>query len=492
MASGADAHRLILRGGGSAAAGYVVRFGARLLFMFAAARLFGATLFGAYLLAVAVVELAVAAGGLGMKRYLFRLLEERPAGRPPQHVVLDAAVLVTAAGGLLAAAIMIVVLAVPDSMIAANTSFGLLVVAPMIVGQALIDLLLAATRWKQKMRYDVTARSLLEPYVAIIALLAAFAAGFDRSGLLIRYWAGTLAALVYAIAGVRACYGPLSAGRYRLSPRRLHIMLKSSAMPTVTDLAGGLFARLDLYLVGILLGEAPAGIYGMARQLRTPARQVRQSFDGLLTPVIARTLATSGAATTGAATASAARLILAFQLVTLVGMVAVGRPILAWFGPEFVAGYWAMVILVAAETILGAFGVAETILLYRRPELAVGITSACIAINLAAAWLLVPPFGANGAAAAVLIAVAAGALIRRHLLRTRFDVSVPLTHSAGPILAGAAGVAAAWLVQDMVLVPGASWTVLLPLAAGLGVYGAALKAWMAATGERLELVEFTT
>ena len=109
MASDADAHRLILRGGGSAAAGYAIRFGARLLFLFVAARLFGVSLFGAYSLAVAAVELAVAIGGLGMKRYLFRLLEERPPDRPAESVVLDAALLVGGASLVLAAAMMLAV-----------------------------------------------------------------------------------------------------------------------------------------------------------------------------------------------------------------------------------------------------------------------------------------------------------------------------------------------------------------------------------------------
>ena len=35
------------------------------------------------------------------------------------------------------------------------------------------------------------------------------------------------------------------------------------------------------------LGQSPAGIYAMARQIRIPVRQVRQSFDGILTPLIA-------------------------------------------------------------------------------------------------------------------------------------------------------------------------------------------------------------
>src|SRR5690606_29598265 len=71
-----DPGRLILRGGASAGLGLALRLGARLVFLVIAAQLFGAALFGAFSLAIAVVELAVAVGGLGMKRYLFKLLED--------------------------------------------------------------------------------------------------------------------------------------------------------------------------------------------------------------------------------------------------------------------------------------------------------------------------------------------------------------------------------------------------------------------------------
>lgn len=492
VASDADAHRLIVRGGGSAAAGYVIRFGARLLFLFVAARLFGVALFGAYSLAVAAAELAVAVGGLGMKRYLFRLLEERPPERSPESVVLDAGVLVGTASLLLAAAMMGTVLLLPDSLIAPNTALAVLLVAPMVAGQALLDLFLAATRWKQRMRYEVAARSLVEPYVAIAAAIGAFAAGLDQTGLVVSYWAGTLAALLYALLGFRHCYGAFFPSRYRLSPRRLRIILASTAMPTLTDLAGALFARLDLYLVGMFLGEAPAGIYNLARQMSTPARQVRQSIDGLLTPAIARTLAVRGPVVTGAATASAARLILTVQFIALIAAIAAGQPVMAWFGAEFAAGYWPFVFLVAAETILGAFGVSDLILLYRRPMLTVAITTFSIAVNVAAAWALIGPFGLDGAALSVLIAVAAGALLRRQLLAALFGITVPLTYSVGPVVAAAVGTAAALTVLDLPTQASLWWVHGAALVAGLGAYAASLKLWLTLTGDRLELVKFTT
>jgi O-antigen/teichoic acid export membrane protein len=485
MRPAGDAQRMILRGGIAAGLGYVVRFGARLLFLFVAARLFGVALFGAYALAVAAVELAVAVGGLGMKRYLFKLLDERPEQRLAAHVLLDAGLLVTAASLILAAFLATSALLLSPSLIAPNTAAALALVAPMVAGQALLDLTLAATRWRHRMRYEVTARSVVEPYAGILAALAAYGAGLEEAGLIASYWGGTLAALAYAAFGARRCFGGLALRSYRPGP--LGAILRSASLPTATDGAAALFARLDLYLVGIFLGESAAGIYGMARQVRTPVRQVRQSLDGLLTPILARTLTAKGARQTGAATASAGRLILAIQLPMVIGLAAIGAPLLAWFGPEFAAGYWALVILAAAEAMQGAFGVSELILLYRRPSLALWITAASAAANVAAAWLLIDRFGLDGAALAVLVAVAVGALVRRIVLRTQFGIVVPLVYVAGPLAAAAVSAGAAFAIlqirPDLHLVA---------LVVGLGAYGAALKSWLMITGDSLSLAHLHT
>lgn len=490
MTPGDKAQRLIVRGGMSAAAGFLIRFGARILFLFVAARLFGVALFGAYSLGVAAVELGVTAAGLGTKRLLFKLLDEEDAGLRPAHVVLDAALLVLAAGGLLASAIILAVSLLPSSALAGNTAMALCFLAPMIAGQALLDLFSAATRWRHRMRYEVVSRSIVEPYAGVAAAVAAYAAGFQETGLLIGYWAGTLAALAYATAGARRCFGGFGLTAYAPHPLRLLAILRESALPTASDFLSGLFGRLDLYLVGMFLGEAPAGIYGMARQVRTPIRQVRQSFDGLLTPIIAKTLALVGPAETGAATASATRLILALQLPVLIALILVGWPLLHWLGPEFAAGYWAMVLLAGAETIQGAFGVSSLILLYRRPALVLGITAVSVAVNLVAGWALIGAYGVAGAALAVLAAVLSEAALRRLALRAGLGIDIPFSHSAGPLSVALVAVAAALAVRAglaPISVPVADGSA---LAAGLIAYAAGLKTWMAATGETLSLARF--
>ena len=476
-----------MRGGRSAALGLVVRLGARILFLLIAARLFGALLFGAYSLAIAVVELGVAVAGLGMKRLLFKLLDER-GEQEPGHVVLNAALAVTGVGASIAAGLMLVVALPPVHNLLGETAWPLLLVAPMIVGQALLDLFLAATRWKHRMRFEVVGRSIVEPYAATAATVAAYFAGFTETGLLIGYWAGTLLALAYAAVGLRRCFGGLGLRRYR--PARLRPILHESAVPTLGDFAGALFGRLDLYLIGLFLGESPAGIYGVARQVRTPIRQVRQSFDGLLTPIVARTLASEGPAETGAAIASASRLILAIQLAIVVTLVAIGLPLLGWFGPEFAAGYWALLALALAETIQGAFGIGDLIFLYRQPWVALRITAATTLVNLAAGLALIPWLGIDGAALSVLAAMIAGAIIRRLSLRARFGVNVPLRYSAGPVVAAAAAMLAALAAKSLPLSEPVRDG--LSIAAALIVYAGALKLWLVAAGDSLALVKFRT
>ena len=484
------AQRLILRGSGSAAAGLVVRVGARILFLIIAARLFGAALFGAYTLAIAVVELWVTVGGLGMKRILFKLLDENESGRPPAHIVLDAASVVGAVSLGLAAVTMAVVVMPPFDRLSGETGAALLIVAPMIAGQALLDLFLAATRWQHRMRYEVVSRSFVEPYAAMAIAAAAWLAGFEETGLLISYWVGTLLALAYAIWGTRLSFGTLAFRTWRLEPGRMKSILREGAVPMANDLVSGLFTRLDLYLVGLFLGESPAGIYGVARQVRTPIRQVRQSFDGLLTPIVARTLAASGPQETGIALASAARLILAIQLFILVGLAVIGLPLLNWLGPEFALGYTAMLLLAAAETIQGAFGVSDLIFLYRQPMAALRITLATILVNLAAGALLIGPLRIDGAALSTLAAIAAGAIMRRHLLRSRFGLRIPLHYSAGPVIAAALALAAAAATGYFLPSVPAPVVPAAALVAALLAYAAALKLWLILAGESLALVKF--
>jgi O-antigen/teichoic acid export membrane protein len=490
MTNNTDAgRRIIVWGSISTALGFAIKFAARLLFLYVAGRLFGVALFGAFGLAVAVIELAVATGGLGMKRMLFKLLDERPEDRLAIHVVLDAALIVAAASLTIAALLMGATGLVPLPQSAA-TGTALFILAPMIAGQALLDLLLAATRWKQKIRYEVTARSIVEPYAGVAAAILAYWFGVTAIGLPLSYWAGTLAAVAYTVFGLRRCYGSFALGSYRLQRRTLLAALRTTSAATFSDIVNALFGRVDLYLVGAFLGESATGLYGMARQGRTPIRQVRQSFDGLLTPLIARTLKLNGAVATATATASAARLILSIQLAVLIAVIGIGHQLLGAIRPEFVAGYTALVLLTLGEALQSALGLTDLILLYRKPALTLVLTGAGIAINVAAAWLLMPVLGIDGAAAAVIVANVATALLRRVMLSQGFGIRIPLRLNGALFACAAVGIAGAMLAARAMNPTLSPILCAIPLAAGLMAYAAMLKAWTSLTPDALSLAGF--
>jgi O-antigen/teichoic acid export membrane protein len=480
MDEGRRAGRTIVRGAQANAAGFLVRFAARLIFLFVAGRLYGAGLFGAFVLAAALVELAVSVGSLSTKKTLFPLLEAEAdagnPGRPLAHILIDAALIVTVASLALAGLMMLgaELFAPPE------TATALVLLAPMIAGQALLDLFLAAARWKQKVRYEVVSRSLIEPWFLALGAIGAYQAGFTAHGLLFGYWCGTLAALAYAIWGAARHYPGFTLAHYRPNGAILRAIARAAGANSATDFLNALYMRADLYLVGLLLGAGPTGIYGMARQVTTPIRQVRQSFDGLLIPAVSRTITLHGAGGTGEALASATRLILVIQLPLLIAMFAIGAPLMAFLGAGFEAGYWALIILGTAEVLQSALGVGDLVFVYRRPRIGLYLTLASIAAGIGTALLLIPRFGITGAALGLFAAYALRSLLRTIVLRRAFGVAVPSAHLAGPLVATAA---AAGLI---LIIPSAA----LGLAAGLAAYALILWLWLRATRQSLALTGF--
>ncbi|HEX4736212.1 MAG TPA: lipopolysaccharide biosynthesis protein [Allosphingosinicella sp.] len=482
------AGRLIVRGTASSGLGFAIRFGARFLFLFVAGRLFGAALFGAYSIGTATVETAAIAGGLSTKWLLFKWLNENEAegDRLPIHVVLEAALLVLAASMAVALLVFGLAAAAPqhnDSM--GNTGTAVLLLAPMIPLQALIEFLLGATRWREVMRYEVVAKNVMQPYAGIVVALGAWWLGWKQEGLILSYIAGTVASLAYSVYGVRRCFGGFALRRFRPDLRRIGRHFRASLPSTGIDLIDALATRLDIYVVGALLGETAAGIYGMARQLSLPIRQARQAFDGMLVPVVARTYTEAGATSTGRSTASAARLILLVQLVGVIVLTAIGLPLLHALGKRFFLGYGALLCLVAAELIQGAFGVSELILIYSRPRVAAAMTTAFMIVAVGGAILLEPRFGLTGIAFAILLSTAARALCRRLLLRHFHEVEIPASYWTAPLAAAAAGLAIAealiWSFGS-----GRGFAIAIPAAlAGLAVYGLALLTWVRISGENL-------
>ena len=503
MPAASNSQTIIARGVGSNAFSFVIRFAAKASFLYVGARLYGATNYGVFAMASAMVELAVPVASLGLKRMIFPWLEEGrglegeahgDAPRPATHVLLDALLLAMVAGVAVSLLLILGTQLLPTTIVSDQLRLAFALLAPAVLGQITGDIALAATRWTHKMRYEVIARGLIEPYVLTGVALGAWYLGMNETGMLLGYWAGSIALALFSVWSARHCLGSLHLRHWRPHPRALMQRARSLVPASGSDLLTSLAQRIDLYLVGFLLGDAPAGVYGVLRQLRTPILQVRQAFDGILTPLTARTMKADGDVTTGEATAAATRVILTIQLGLVLLMAAAGDALLDLFGAHYATGYTALLAMVLAETINGAFGVSELILYYRRPTLALKVNLILIAIAAAGIPLLTPKYGILGASMAMLVAAVVAALLRRYWLAGLGVRRHPL-HAAVPALAAGAavifGAYGGWIMRMSVLQGAPSGLVkAAPPLIALAIYALFVWGWRKARPGVLSLARY--
>lgn len=425
--------RLLRRGAAAVAGGLVIRLGARLLLLLIATLLYGAAAYGAFAIAVATIEICVAIGGLGMKKLLFRYLDDPGSADHPTARLADAAVTVIVASGTLAATVAVAFALSPGPGSTAETTIWL---APMIVGQSLLDLMIAATRWHRMVRHEVIARSMIEPYAAVAGALIAWLAGWRDLGLVAGYWAGTLAALLYVLPGVVRSFPLAALAGYRPHPRRIVEAIRGNATNVASDLVNAMANRFDLYIVGLLLGEAAAGVYNVARQVCIPLRQVRQSFDSMLTPIVSRHLAHGRPQQAIDRIGEVSRQILTLQLPLLLVMACLGLPALHLLGANFHAAYLPMLLLASGEIVQASFGTSELFFAFRAPGRGLVITAGSILLGLIASIALIGLAGLTGGAAGLLIAYSVRALVRRQVISRYFGLKPPLRPLV-PLLAAA-------------------------------------------------------
>lgn len=177
----------------------------------------------------------------------------------------------------------------------------------------------------------------------------------------------------------------------------------SAAVPLLlTALMRMLLAQSDILLVGYLLDDTrAAGIYAAATRLAELTTFGLQAVNTTLGPMISELYATQQKARLQSLLTSSARGILAFTVMVNLVLAGFGKYILNLFGPDFLAAYEPLLILLAGQTINAATGSVGNLMAMtgyqRQTAWFVGIGAAlAIALDL----LLIPRFGLDGAAVA--------------------------------------------------------------------------------------------
>jgi len=444
--------------------GYVARIGPRALFLILAGRFYGEGAFGLYTFGITLAETAAAVALFGLKRSLFKFMNEAEVeGRDVHGAVAHGIAL---AVGL--AALFSVGIAAAAGLLARVFGFpgavpALLVFTLSIPMTVTSDILLVAIRHTRQMRFEVYARSLAEPIVLTAALAGLYAAGVGAVALSIAYTLSLTVAAALSVFFFLRIFSARACARAPLHWSELRRMTGFSGPTAVYDFLYMLFDRVDVFLVSYLSPAAVVGVYGMARQFSTVTKKIRGGFDRILPAVLAGSIESRDLGKADRQLVLVSRWILTVQLLLVLFFVFFGGDLLGVLGSGFSGGALVLVLLMLGDAVQGSLGISELPFVYLRPGLNVLFGGALLALAGGLGFLLIPDFGGEGAALAVLVTVTAVNAVRIVAGVRLLGVRTADLRIVKPVLATLPAMGAVWWMERLVQLPLARLALGVPL-----------------------------
>ncbi|HWH00146.1 MAG TPA: polysaccharide biosynthesis C-terminal domain-containing protein [Pilimelia sp.] len=361
------------------------------------------------------------------------------------------------------------------------------------------DALLAATRGYRAMGPTVLLDRVARPAAQLLGIAALAVAG---RWVAVPLW-------LYALA-FAAPYAPV-AGLAAVRLRRLHRAAPTDAAPTAApstaaaerrrlrgqfwrfagpraaaSVAQSALQRVDVLLVAGLAGLAAAAVYAVAGRFVLLGQAVNQAISQAVQPRLAEALATGDRAAARALYQTATGWLVLVTWPLHLTVLAFAPRYLDLFGPQYRSGAAAAAVLAAAMLVATGCGMVDTVLaMGGRTSWNLYNVALALAVMIGLDLLLIPRYGALGAA----LGLAAAVLVNNLLPLAQVGLALRV-HPFGPGMLAAAAAATACYGVLPLLVTGVAGRGLGGLAVSLAVSGAAYLACAAALRRPLALAAF--
>ncbi|PZU59501.1 MAG: polysaccharide biosynthesis protein [Sphingobium sp.] len=267
-------------------------------------------------------------------------------------------------------------------------------------------------------RFDAGAISeTMIPIVRMAGALAALAAGPTIAAFLLAWAAAELVcALTYwmlALRAVRADVGPIETGGFtqvgRQTPGLMGFMFTTNISSTLSSLGG----QFPVLLVGAATGPTGAGFYRLGNQLSQSLTKASTLFSRSLYSELAHVHANYSKADLRALFRKTSLVTLGVALLTASVVLLLGKPVLlAMSGPAYAGAYPLLAVLgVASSIALAGVGFEPLLLATNGARQSLTFRIVTTLILFAALAVLLPRYGAMGAASSVLIMQVANFLL---------------------------------------------------------------------------------
>ena len=292
-----------------------------------------------------------------------------------------------------------------------------------VPGIALYRISNGVSRGMKVMRHDLYSKGFTETFGTIACFLIAVAIGLRDLAPAVAVLFGTGAGGLMAFILARGLFVRPA----QTSTAPLHVpLLRFSAPIAIYSLLNLLIMRMDVLLLGFMgpsvgVSLSTIGIFVASVEVAGGMRKVRQAFDPMFTPIIARQSAMQDRAAMEQSFAQLGRWVLAAQL-PLMGVLCLSGGIgLDIFGPGFRAGALWVGLLAVAHATNSFVGLAETVIMIQRPKLNLINSGVTVVLQLGASLLLIPRYGATGAALCMVLAYVTQGVLRYLELRFLFQ-----------------------------------------------------------------------
>src|SRR2546423_6192699 len=383
------------------------------IFTFLVARLLGAPALGIFSVAWSTTDILSKFGIFGLDNAIITFIARAEAlgQRARSRRLFHVAIVLGLMQSVFTAGVVIIFLRLFNDRLRLQPQLlsALAVVLCAIPGVALYRISTSVSRGMKVMQHDIYSRGLTEPIVTTLALLAAIGFGFTTFSPEIAAIVGTGASGLVALTLAAKLFRAAPQDRHHLHLREVRPLIAYAAPISAYQLLNTLVSRLDVIALGYFVGREPGvtlatvGIYAAIVDTANGLRKVNQAFNPIFAPMVAGITATGDHMRAVQTYSRLAQWMLWILLPMVTVMSLVGSIILLVFGKSFQQGAPWLAIVAFASATNAFFMLGETVIMVQRPRLNLlhsCITAAAAVVSL---FLLIPRFGAIGAAIAILI-----------------------------------------------------------------------------------------
>lgn len=384
----------------------------KVLFMFVAARYYGADALGIYFLAWNTINIVSKIGLMGMDRSIIRDINRYRSKDSEQNRDLIFAILKYNIGlALLVSLVMSVALNFLSPWIANIIFKNSELILPLHVFSFVLPLVVltqvfvATTKAQRIMVYDVLILHTLEPLILLVGTLAFIPFKPGPMGLITAHVVASFCALSVAIFVTRRFYGYLGWRHSSLEKEAKKETLRYTTPIAAMDVLNLLAARMDILLVGALINSTAAGYYGIAVEIISIIKRIRQGFEPIFAPIVSELYYKKERKRLKRNYTLVTRWLMTGSFLPVIATILFARELLSLFHVYSSEAAAALMVLALAHGVFGSFSAAENILVMTgRSFLNMKLALITVIINGMVAVLLIPKFGLVGASLGMLAA----------------------------------------------------------------------------------------